>query len=198
MESACPPRKTEMGPIHLLGNRSRTMNQCETYLDTDRVSIPQVGNGETNVGKGAPTLWYGVRDRWYKVPCVFLVNLIPSRTELRSVVATTPRMRAVVMTDGRVAVKAEWNGIIDVGTTGIKVYNLDSGADCASTQAAMAPTPEQHTYLVLFLEVVAFLATHAPFCCSLTSHISCGRALERPLRLATVVTMPPVCCMCLF
>jgi hypothetical protein len=64
-------------------------------------------------------------------------------------------MRTVVLTDGRVAVKAEWNSIIDVGTTWIKVCNLDSDANCASTQAAMAPIPEQHTYLVLFLEVVA-------------------------------------------
>jgi hypothetical protein len=63
-------------------------------------------------------------------------------------------MRTVVMTDGRVAIKAERNSVVDVGTTWIKVCNLDSDAHCASTQAAMTRTPEQHTYLVLFPKVI--------------------------------------------
>jgi hypothetical protein len=75
---------------------------------------------------------------------ISLVDLFSSGHEFRALVSAPTRMVTIVVTDARVTVIAEWNGILDdAGPLRINVSNLDICSASLVAETAVAVTPKQ-------------------------------------------------------
>ena len=88
------------------------------------------------------------------MPCILFIYLFPACLQFRNAVFSTARMFLIIMTNRRVAVEAERDGIIGIRRVRVEMGDLYSDSDWLTAQAAMPSTPEQSVLLNGFVEII--------------------------------------------
>src|SRR5713101_585263 len=126
-------------------------NRADCYTNLDRKRVTQMRQDEANIRKFAnPTsrslLRYLRVHGWDKMASELLINLVPTISQLLDLVLCTTRMLIVVPHHFAVAIKAQWNSILDLITTAFalwhQVMNLDVYSASFLAKTTMPVTPE--------------------------------------------------------